>query len=358
MEHPIYFAQIREDSWVEKYLSDRFRPQKIICIGSGGCTGFSLLNNSLDKIICVDNNKSQFNLIRFKKAGIENYDREEFLNLLGERSLSKKSRSEMLSEMSLNCLDSELKLLHKTNPDITQYGLNHCGTTEKYYRFISKNLLSVVPELKKIFELKSQEELEHFYQNTIKTPAFETALQILLSKSSHLLFFPDFMFAKSSEDDFSRYFKNQFHTEYQKNKMSENYFFSQLISQRYLHERPQGLPPYLTERGFIETKSNINKFEIINENIITAISNEKSIDAFYLSNVFDWLTTDQIESLCDSILKSSNSGAIILFRNLLSSSPLPKSFLNHFEIDTKLSNEMLYLERSMMYRSVSVGIRK
>ncbi len=50
----LHFAQIREDSWIEREIADAERPQRIVAVASGGCTALSLLDDEVEEVIAVD----------------------------------------------------------------------------------------------------------------------------------------------------------------------------------------------------------------------------------------------------------------------------------------------------------------
>ncbi|MCS0543773.1 hypothetical protein NXY55_27755, partial [Aeromonas veronii] len=112
---------------------------------------------------------------------------------------------------------------------------------------------------------------------------------------------------------------------------------------------------YLTPEGYEEVKRNIDKLLIYPMSIQDLLEKENSIDAFYLSNVFDWADEKGKEAICNSMIQSKSEKAVLLFRNMLSTSKLPDFFADRFIRDEELSKRCEGLERSMLYQKITVG---
>ena len=181
----IYFAQIREDSLVERMVAARTNPSKIICIGSGGCTAFSVLNDQLTKMICVDNNAAQCALIELKKAAITHLNHNEFLAFIGEwESADRLERFESLKQQ----LPEYARQFWSEHLQLIETGINKCGATERFYEFVSSSILHNVYEKEiwqQLFNCKTIEEQTLFYETYFTTDKWITAIKILLPCSGY-----------------------------------------------------------------------------------------------------------------------------------------------------------------------------
>lgn len=351
----LFFSQIREDSLVEREISKLENPKKLIVVGSGGCTAFSLLNDDVEKVICVDYNPAQCALIELKKTAIQHLGREEYLAFIGEAPDDRRIEtfrilSQYLRESTRNYWE------HK--PEAIQQGINHCGVNERFYRFIGENIRRNLYDESiwiQLFESKNLGEQIAFYEKYLTTAQWKTAVKLLLSKTTHLQFFPNFMFSNASENDFGNFFMMQFEKEVTTKRIHNNYFLSQILFSSYLYNEPEGLPYYMSEQGYETAKRNIEKVHIYNESLQSILQKVDSIDAFYLSNVFDWASEKDRVQICNGILEAKSTNAVVLYRNMLSTSRLPEFFNENFGIDKKLSSYCEQLERSMLYQKVTVG---
>ncbi|WP_099353338.1 DUF3419 family protein [Fredinandcohnia onubensis] len=351
----IYFSQIREDSLVEREISRIVGPQKVLVVGSGGCTAFSILTDTINQVLCVDLNPAQCALIELKKVAIQQFALNDFLAFIGE--IDCENRNEMYEEIAEELPDYARQFwkLHRSE---IENGINHCGVNERFYRFLGENICRNVYDesvWNHLFSAKNLAEQQLFYEEYLTTAQWRTAVKILLSKTTHLQFFPSFMFKNASENDFGNFFLSQFEKEVKTKPIHNNYFLSQILFSTYLYDQVEGVPLYLTPEGYEEVKRNIDKLLIYPMSIQDLLEKENSIDAFYLSNVFDWADEKGKEAICNSMIQSKSEKAVLLFRNMLSTSKLPDFFADRFIRDEELSKRCEGLERSMLYQKITVG---
>lgn len=351
----IYFAQIREDSLVERFISSRYKPKSIVVIGSGGCTAFSVLADEVDKVIVVEQNPAQCALIELKKIAIINLKREDYLAFIGEKECCNRLRifDQLVDDLPLSVQAFWLK-----RKAVIELGINQCGATEHFYRFIGGNLrLNVYNDTtwKKLFSFSTIEEQIAYYNQVIRSEKWFTAVKVLLSKTSHLAFFPSFMFVNANENDFGLFFLHQFEQELSTKLLRNNYFLSQLLFQSYLFDEEQGTPYYLSDEGYSLAQRHMDKLVIRQGSLEQILPTLSKIDAYYLSNVFDWATEAGKAHICEGLKKSANEKAVLLYRNMLAPSKLPSTFIKQFQVNRALSEECKKLERSMMYQNITVG---
>ncbi|MEK5443973.1 MULTISPECIES: DUF3419 family protein [unclassified Fredinandcohnia] len=347
----IYFSQIREDSLVEREISRIVGPQKVLVVGSGGCTAFSILTDTINQVLCVDVNPAQCALIELKKAAIQQFSLNDFLSFIGETDCD--NRGEMYEEIAEELPEYARHFWELHRSEIEE-GINHCGINERFYRFIGGNICRNVYDetvWNQLFSAKNLDEQQRFYEEYLTTAQWRTAVKILLSKTTHLQFFPSFMFKNASEHDFGNFFLSQFEKEVKTKPIHNNYFLSQILFSTYLYDHVEGVPFYLTPEGYEEVKRNIDKMFIYPVSIQSLLEKENSIDAFYLSNVFDWADEKGKASICCRVIQAKSANSVLMFRNMLSMSTLPDRFIR----DEELSLRCETLERSMLYQKITVG---
>jgi S-adenosylmethionine:diacylglycerol 3-amino-3-carboxypropyl transferase len=351
----LFFAQIREDSRVERRVIEAHPARRIVCIGSGGCTAFSLLSDAVEAIVCVDSNPAQCALIELKRVALLELEREAYLRFIGERP--DPSRTETYTRLAPALPDSARAYWDARSGEVAS-GINHCGVTEQFYRFVGGNLRGVVcPDdvWQQLFDCRNLDEQRELYERYFQREGFQMALRVLLSKTSHVVFFPAFMFAQSSELDYGRFFAEKFEREVLGRPMSNNYFLSQLLFASYRHDVVEGVPHYLSPEGYGSARRNAHKLVVVPRPVEDFLVEEAGIDAFFLSNVFDWLTPEQRERLCRAVISASAPGAALAYRSMLSPPALPAEFLERVRVDEGASRALLEIERSMSYGRVTLG---
>lgn len=355
----IYFAQIREDSRIERDLCDKFAPKRIVTIGSGGCTAFSLLNDDVEQVVIMDYNPAQMALIELKKAAILCLNHTRFLQFIGEKDMEQRERVQVyeqqlktiLSQTAIDFWDQHLVLIKQ--------GINYSGATEKFYQFVGNHLRKNVYSdevWSELFQCSTIDEQKKFYKTYCTSESWQTAIRILLSKTTHLQFYPAQMFSQSGETDFSDFFAGRFKAEISQRKIRDNYFLSQLLWRSYRWEEDEGMPYYLSEQGFLQAKRNLHKCTLETGDITLLLDKQAAkVDAFFLSNVMDWASKTDRSRICQAITKSKAPEAIFLLRSMWGID-LPIEFLASMKIDLEECQNYLNLERAMMYQKLIIGV--
>lgn len=347
----IHFAQIREDSWVEHSVAQAACPQRSAVIASGGCTALSLLFDHTDRLIAIDASPAQCALVEVRKAAIRHLTRDQYLAFIGERMDS--GRLQTWTKLAPD-LPAYARNYWSAHPEWIAQGIQYAGTTERFYRFISGHLQGLLgPDaLSELLQAPTISEQQRVYARHFAKEVTREVLRVLLSKSTHLLFFPAFMFGKAQEHDFSAFFIGQFEREVQSRPLLDNYFLSQLFFGRYLDNHARGLPPYLTPDGYACAKRNIDKLEVRVAPLHEALREERDLDAFFLSNVFDWCAGELMEATSAAVSCAARPGATLLYRNMLSESAIAHRFVR----DDLRSKHLHEQDRSILYRNLSIGV--
>jgi S-adenosylmethionine:diacylglycerol 3-amino-3-carboxypropyl transferase len=348
----LHFAQIREDGRVERFVRRQAGAANLVCIASGGCTALSLLDDAVEHVFAVDSNVAQCALVELRKAAIAAFDRDDYLAFIGEREVA--NRSQVYARISER-LPSFARSFWDTRQALIASGINHAGTTERFYRFVGENLTrSVVPEevWHALLRCTSQAEQLALAERHFSGEAWNAALSVLLSKTTHLAFFPAFMFAQAREHDFGAFFADQFAAELRAAPMAGNYFLSQLLFGSYLLDHPDGAPHYLSNEGYASARRNLDKLTVVPGSLADFLGEARNVDGFFLSNVFDWASAEERERLAERMLAARRPGARLVYRHMLAEPPLPAAFSGRALLDAPLSAHVRSLERSMLYRAV------
>lgn len=352
----IYFAQIREDAEVERALVAKRASRRLAVVASGGCTAFSLLDDAVESVHAIDANPAQAALVELKKAAIAALDRDAYLAFLGERDAA--DRVATYAAIA-DALPSYARTHWDARSSLVAAGVNRAGVTERFYAFLGENLRrSVLDEAawEELFACEGLEAQREFHREHCQTEAFRMALRVLLSRTTHLAFYPAFMFAQAKEHHFGDFFGERFETELVSRPVRNNYFLSQVLFGRYLYGVPGGTPHYLSEAGYASAKRNLHKLTVVAEPLEVCLPRLRSVDAFFLSNVFDWADAAARERIVEAAHACHAPSALFVYRNMLASPPMPQRFAESVEVDASLSQAMEGIERSMLYRSITCGV--
>jgi S-adenosylmethionine:diacylglycerol 3-amino-3-carboxypropyl transferase len=356
---PIYFAQIREDAEAERAVVRDARARRIVAIASGGCTALSLLADGVEHVAAVDRNPAQCALVELRRQALVALSRDEHLAFIGETPST--SRLMVYQSALREGLPAEARAYWDARPEAIAAGIHQCGVTERFYRFLGENLRrSVVeePTWRSLFDVGSLDHQAHLLATRFATEGFRSALRVLLSRTTHLEFYPAAMFAQVSEHHFGDFFWERFQSALRSRSQRDNYFLHQVLFGRYLLDREGGTPFYLSPSGYDEARRNAHKLSVHAQGIEEHLAASEGLDAVFLSNVLDWVDASAQERIAHVAMERLARGAVLLFRHMLADPPLPRAFERDLELDAAWSASLLAAERSLLYRRVAVGRRR
>lgn len=350
---PLYFAQVREDSRLERELLREHRLEHIVCVASGGCTALSLLTEGAAEIDAVDLNPAQIALVELKHVALGQLSHDEFTSFIAPRA--EHPRSATYERLRAGLTPATRAYWDDHAPAIEQ-GINHSGVTEAFYRKVGERLTQALsPESwRELIAAPSPGERGRLFRQFCGTDAFAATLRSALSLTSHLEFYPRALFAAVREHEFGDFFARRFASEVSTRSLAGNYFLSQLLFEEYAPRETEGCPAYITPEGYSRARAARARLRTHTADLASFLRGAQNIDGIFLSNVFDWAPPEERERLARAIVESA-PGAIVLWRQMLAEFPLPEAFRHGLAIDERASARLTDLDRSFLYRSITVG---
>lgn len=352
----IYFAQIREDSRVERRLQSSDGARRVLTIGSGGCSAFSLLDDAIEDLVVVDANPAQCALIELKRAALVALERDDYLAFIGERPALHRLGTYRDLEGELS---DGARTYWRGHQARVASGVNGCGVTDRLYKLVGENLTEVVlgPEnVEALFACSTMDEQRAFFAEHLDNDRWVTAVRVLFSRWTQSCFYPPLWSARSSESKFGDFYAAQIKDAIVSRPVADNYFLYQLLTGHYLHDRADGVPAYLSDEGYAAARRNVEKLRLVNSTVDQCLDTVSDVHAFYLSNIFDWGSPAQHAAVADKARRAaSTEGAIVLHRSMYGEGQLAEVFGSHLQVRQEMSKELTELERSMLYTEVTVG---
>ena len=77
-----------------------------------------------------------------------------------------------------------------------------------------------------------------------------------------------------------------------------------------------------------------------------------------LSNILDWMDTDQVGALLDKLCRESQPGTVVMWRQLNNARDLEAGLRGDFVFDAAWQRSLRARDRSLFYSSVHVGVRR
>jgi S-adenosylmethionine-diacylglycerol 3-amino-3-carboxypropyl transferase len=166
---------------------------------------------------------------------------------------------------------------------------------------------------------------------------------------------PTFFTYVSGIDDFGEHFRRRARQALVELPTEDNYFLAQICLGRFLNEK--ALPPYLQAENYEKLRETVGCIEIVTGELSQILAGEPadSIDAFNLSNVFEWVSETNFERLLKQIHRVARNEARLCYRNLLVRRRTPDHLHNLFRPYPVLGDRLLAQDRSFVYSHFEVA---
>ena len=342
-EPEVVFAQVHEDPTAElSALTLCAQPAVAFCIGSGGCTAFSLLTTRPMQLTVLDINPAQTYLLELKRAAFVQlpYDAMRAAMQRDARPVYRQLRP-AISAPARAFWDQRARLL--------ALGLGQCGLIERKGALVRRLFRLLVHDEHRITAMLSQRNLrtqQRLYHRAWNTWRWRLGLRVALSKPAlRQAYGPDFVaavphgFATLLQERMARVF-TQFPS-------AENCSLWQTFLGRYPPAQ-QSLPPYLQRRHFAALRTRLPQADLVTADAAEwlAVQPAQSIHFFALSNILEVTSVGYAQRLWRALQHTAQPGAIVCMRFIFPPGPdrlLPEAAAH---IDTELSAELQQRDNS------------
>ena len=343
------YASCNED-WRTEWDALKIKSDdKILCITGSGDRPLNLLYQNPKKIISMDINPVQNNLLRLKMAAMVELPYDEYAVFLGlkdgrNRLISWGTVRKNLSEESRNFWGGYTHILKK--------GVIYRGRWENHLRklaFIARIIR--VAEIKKLFDFDNIDAQRKFIEMKWDRWWTRKAFDILGSATFSRIFFRDPGFYKYAAKDMNigRYIFESMKQYLERNLAKESFMLSLMFMGKL---SKYDLPPYLDPACVERINKRMDRIEVRTDNILEFMESveNKSFTKYSLSDVPSFLDQKGFERLLDGIVRSGTNGARFCIRQFLTDYKVPDQLEGILLREPELEDRLRIKDRSFAYR--------
>ena len=318
--NPIQFAVVREDPLTELAIVEQKKSKSALLIGSGGCTAFSMLGARPDlKVTVFDTNSAQLALVKNKaKALSAKTKKQEFREIFG--------------------IGQEYSL-----------GLNSNGNFESLFRGLRHFIYDLVAPKEEFLELFQERSDPDILARIITNKFWPVAFDLYLSDSILRAMFTDAAVQHVEKGSYPQYFRKALERGLKSKDAPFNYFLHHIFLGHYL-DQVKKLPLYLSS----ENRSFPIDYVLGD---LRAVENLAEHDLISLSNIFDWMSADQVQETATLLSKRCPAGTTLIWRQLGHERDI-STFFSEWSFDKKLATDLLANDRSLFYCQFYVATRR
>ncbi len=350
---PLRYSQSWEDHRVVEKGLEINKGDVIASILSSGDNVFNLLRYEPKIIYGFDRNPAQFYEVKLKITAIDQLEHRDFLKLLGYVG-EDDERRELFSYLA-DKLDPDTYDFWKNHRKIIEKGILLQGFTEKKISFERKIFKFFLGKEYAVFvDSNNRDERERIYEKKINREALRFFSRFVKNKlMAHLFYHKDLVKnLPSTFDYYSLFWKKNRHICVDIGCFNNPYLHWYFTG--ILPENKQYWQPYLQKEHYQTIKKNVHKLLVFNKDIHTGLQGMKndSVNAFYISDIFDWMSYEEMEKNLKEMIRVAKHNAKIIDFIIMHDKGIPKSVERNLMYNEKTNETLLAYDRVGFYPNI------
>ena len=348
----LFFAQVREDPRAELCALRPGPDDEVVVVSSGGCTALSLLAAGAGRVVAVDLNATQNHLVELKTAATSLGSRDAVAFLGAQPSARRRGTYVSLR----NELTPSARRYWDHRTRAVDAGVLGAGVSERFIAtVVGALLLAVHPRsrVERLLACRTLAEQRALFEREWSTRRWRTLFALLCNRFVLRNTYPTQFFEHVENPSFALHFRGLAERAITELPVSSNYFLHQMLAGRYPVDEPDGVPPYLSDRGAAVVAARRERLALVDGSMTEYLRARPfgSVNAFALSNICEWMTPPDVDALFREVLRTAAPGARLVYRNFVGWTELPawcERIVPEHDLSERLSRE----DRSLMQRRV------
>jgi S-adenosylmethionine-diacylglycerol 3-amino-3-carboxypropyl transferase len=343
----IRYANCWEDADVLARALEPLEGARCLSVASAGDNSLSLLARGASSVVAVDLSPAQIALVQLKVAAFRSLPYERLLGFLG---VTRSRERHAVYRDLRQTLPQGARAFWDTRRADIESGVIHAGRFERYFRFFRRWVLPLVHGPRVVTALQAERsagEREVFYQNVWNNRRWRLVFR---------LFFSRFLLGRLGRDpEFFRFVTTP---------VAERI----LVRARHAltalptHDNPYlryilngnwvPLPDYLLPQHFDRIRQSLDRLQLLVGSVeqAAAIAPPGAIDAFNLSDIFEYMDLPAYHALLRSLLPAAAPGARLAYWNMLTPRRRPEALADRIVPLADKAQALHYADRAFFYQ--------
>jgi len=307
-------------------------------------------------VYAVDVNPAQVYEVRLKLAAMKELSHADFLTLLGFQG-NDTDRFQLFQKIS-PLLDEATRRFWERHRRFIRNGVSFQGWMEQFYtttgRFVR---LFLSEQYEPYLRARTREERQAIFDAKLNTATVKTLTKIIMNNRLAVNVLYKHQATKNipSTFDYQACSWRNFHHAFVDIGCEDNPYLTFMFTGRMPQNR-DCWPPYLHEEHYETIRHNLDAVKILNTDLITALHTlpDHSINAYSLSDVFDWMNLTQIETVLQAIARTAAPQARLITFILNYDKGLPPATQHQFTKENHQSQTLQASERLGFYAHINL----
>ncbi len=346
----IRYASLWEDAdTLCEALEPLGKNKSFLSIASAGDNALALLTLDPKAVVAVDLNETQLACLALRIEAIRHLNYEELLAFLGVTPCE--TRIDIYESLRSG-LDDLYQKFFDERIEAIENGIIHAGKFERFLRAFGCKIVPLIHGRRRITKLlqeKSEYERRSFYEQEWNTAWWRSLFKVFASRPVRGRFGRDPAFVKHVIGSPGERLLER--TKYAMTTLSthNNPYLIYVFEGNF---RPDCLPKYLRKETIKIIKNRLDRIKIFRGYAHEAPGGP--FDGFNLSDIFEYMNNHEFEAAYKSILANANTGARLVYWNMLVPRKRPDILKSKVERKDLESDSLFRKDKAWFYQAFHI----
>lgn len=342
----VRYAQCWEDADILLDALDVKRGDTCLSIASAGDNALALLTRNPERVVAIDLSTVQLYCVALRVAAYRNLSHDQLLQLMGSRPCDDRRAllASCLPNLTPDCAQfwqSQAKAVHK-------FGIGGVGKFEGYFRLFRRYILPLVHSKNHVAALltsKDRAARDSFFNTVWNSQRWRLLLSVFFSRPVMGRLGRDPEFFRYAEGGMSGHIARRVAHALVDLQPADNPYLQWILTDRHQTALPLALRP----EHFETIRDNLDRLEFRQQSIEDFVDSGQKVDAFNLSDIFEYMSPGAFEMLYRRLLDAANPGARLAYWNMVVPRTCPDSLAGHIKPDPEKSNALHRSDKAFFY---------
>ncbi len=342
----IRYAQCWEDADILLEALNLQEGGVCLSIASAGDNSLAMLAKNPARVIALDLSLAQLACLELRVAAYRELAHQELLELIGSRPSSQRAK---LYQRCRPLLKADVKTFWDSKTDLIEQGIGSGGKFENYFKLFRERVMPLIHSQKTVqalLEPKPLSERQAFYDKRWNNWRWQGLFRIFFSRFVMGRMGRDPEFFKYVEGSVAKRILSRAKHALTELEPAENPYLQWILLGTHGHALPYALRP----ENFDAIRNNLDKLEWHHQSIEDFLkTNDGKIDCFNLSDIFEYMSEANTQTLLETLLNSANKGGRLAYWNMLVPRSRPEALQDRLEPLRELSDQLHWQDKAFFY---------
>lgn len=354
----IRYAQCWEDADILLTGLDIQPGDTCVAICSAGDNALAMLARGPARVVALDLSAAQIACAHLRVAAYRTLEHSEMLALIGSVVVSAEERT-ALYQRCRPILDDHTRAFWDAHPTEIRAGIGGAGKFERYFELFRTRVLPWVHDRRMVERLLQGGDIDErmqFYKREWNTLRWRLLFRIFFSRVVMGKLGRDPAFFQYVEGSIADRILARTRHALTYGDPATNPYLQWILTGSHT---PRALPFALRPENFEAIRANLDALELRLGSVESFLeeSGEASIDRFNLSDIFEYMSPANYETLLRRLARSARPGARLAYWNMLAPRRRPASMADLLRPVEPLATELVHEDKAFFYSAFVVEER-